>query len=104
MLSKMSKLVRTVAIFIRAWDWKVWEGRGGGTRDTGLVAVDNLFENPARCMYVRMYVCVNVYVCMYVCIFYQMCVCVCMYICMYVCIHECNSMHACIYENVYVFT
>ena len=30
---------------MRAWDWKVWEG---GTRDTGLVTVDNLFENPAR--------------------------------------------------------
>ena len=60
--------IQTVAIFIRAWDWKVWEGIGGGVfgtlglflggvwegiggggiRDTGLVTVDNLFENPAR--------------------------------------------------------
>ena len=43
--------IQTFAIFIRAWDWKVWEG-GGGTRDTGLVTVDNLFENPARYIYV----------------------------------------------------
>ena len=59
MLSKMSKPVRifrTVAIFLRAWDWKVWErggGGGGGTGDTGLVTVDNLFENPARYIYIR---------------------------------------------------
>ena len=32
MLSKKSKTswdTQTVAIFIRAWDWKVWEGEGG---------------------------------------------------------------------------
>ena len=40
--------IQTDTIFIRACDWKVWEGGGGGTRDTGLVTVDNLVENPAR--------------------------------------------------------
>ena len=31
-------------------------GGGGGTRDTGLVTVDNLFENPARCMCEYIYI------------------------------------------------
>ena len=36
-----------------AWGWKVWEGGGGGgSRDTWLVTVDNLFENPARDIYI----------------------------------------------------
>ena len=51
---------------MRAWDWNFWEGGGGGggSRDTGLVTVDNLFENPARCMYV----CICMYFCVYACI------------------------------------
>ena len=28
----------------------------GGTRDTGLVTVDNLFENPARYIYIYTYI------------------------------------------------
>ena len=30
---------------------------GGGSRDTGLVTVDNLFENPARYIYLYIYIC-----------------------------------------------
>ena len=33
---------------------------GGGTRDTGLVTVDNLFENPAR--YIPTYIHIDTYI------------------------------------------
>ena len=49
MLSKMSKLVRIFRQlpFLELGTEKFGRG-GGGTRDTWLVTVDNLFENPAR--------------------------------------------------------
>ena len=50
MLSKMSKLVgifRQLPFLEEFGTGKFGRG-GGGTRDTGLVTVDNLFENPAR--------------------------------------------------------
>ena len=52
MLSKMSKLVRIfrqLPFIIELGTGKFGKGGGGGgSRDTGLVTVDNLFENPAR--------------------------------------------------------
>ena len=45
-------------------------------------------------MYIRMSVCMYVYVCMYVLCVY-ICVCVCMYVCMYVC------MCVCIYGRIF---
>ena len=54
MLSKMSKLVRIIRqlpFFEELGTGKFGTGGGGGggiTRNTGLVTVDNLFENPAR--------------------------------------------------------
>ena len=53
MLSKMSKLVRIIRqlpFFEELGTGKFGTGAGGGgsTRNTGLVTVDNLFENPAR--------------------------------------------------------
>ena len=35
----------------------------GGTRDTGLVTVDNLFENPARYIYIHIIMhCIYIYI------------------------------------------
>ena len=43
----------------------------GGTRDTGLVTVDNLFENPARYIYISS----QIYIFFF--FFFFVCVCVC---------------------------
>ena len=62
MLSKMSKLVRIFRQlpFLQELGTGKFErgGRGGGFsgRLTGLVTVDNLFENPARYTYTYIYI------------------------------------------------
>ena len=63
---------------------------------TGLITVDNFFENPARCMYVCTYV--RTYVCMYVCTYVH--TYVCMYVCMYVRTYV--RTYVCMYVCMYV--
>ena len=50
------------------------------------------------CLYVRVCVCIFVYVCMYLCMYVHMCVCIlCTYVCMYICILQ-------TYTHAYVHT
>ena len=61
LLSKMSKLVRIFRHVQLRFLEELETGKfgRGGTRDTGLVTVDNLFENPARYIYRYIFLSIN---------------------------------------------
>ena len=55
-------------------------------------------------VYIRVFLCVCVYVCMCVCVYVCMCVCVYMcgsvYVCVYVCMYVCMCVCACAYRHL----
>ena len=54
-------------------------------------------------IYVHMYVCICVYKCVYICMCIYMCMCMCIYMCIYMCIRMCIYMCMCMYLYVYVY-